>query len=290
MGRDPLPLAGYQRRRSGQHLPAESGLSVRPGCVGELLEGAHASASRILGAAAEEQRTGTTPATWNSRARLLEHRDKYFAAWPFPYLKQTHIAWKLIGPFDHKGDLAAAFPPEQEIRDSYQVDGKIYRWMDAAGATIAVNHFSYDGWLPKTPQGTVYALTHVYSPRAGAVGFWINFNGPSRSTRRRQPNPERGTWSTVASKVWINDTPVEPPVWKNPGKVQQAEEAPLVDEDYFYRPSDSSDPQSRLEQDPDQGAPKPSIPGIGTFTCIPVEADGDRVREVPGLRFRAWTR
>ena len=219
-------------------------------------------------------------------ARLIEHREKYFADWPFPYLRQTGIRWKLIGPFDHGGDLGAVFPPEREVRDSYAVDGKTYRWIDAVGATIAVNHFTYDGWLPKTGQGTVYALTYVWAPRARTVGFWIGFNGPSRSTRRGEPNPSQGEWSTVGSKVWINERAVPPPVWKQPGFAADPEETPLVDEDYFYRPPTPVALNAGWNKILIK-APKGEKSWNWGFTCVPVEADGDRVREVEGLRFSA---
>jgi hexosaminidase len=218
--------------------------------------------------------------------RLLEHRNRYFAGWPFPYLKQTNIPWKLIGPFDHKGDIAAAFPPEREIHGSCLVDGKTYRWMDAVGATIAVNHHSYDGWLPKVRRGTVYALTYIWTERARTVGFWIGFNGPSRSTRRGEPNPQQDEWSTVGSKVWINGLAVRPPVWKQPGPVADAEEVPLVDEDYFYRPPTAVKLQPGWNKVLIK-APKTEKAWTWLFTCVPVQVDGDRVREVEGLRFSA---
>ena len=214
-------------------------------------------------------------------ARLLEHRDRYFDAWPFPYVKQTGIPWKLIGPFDPKGDAAAVFAPEREIRESYEVDGKTYRWTEAAGATIAINHFTYDGWLPKSPRGTVYGLTYVWAPRECTVGFWIGFNGPSRSQRRGQPNPDQGEWSTAHSKVWVNGIALSPPVWKQPGAVADPTETPFADEDYFYRP-----PVSVTFK---EGWNKILIKAPRTwnwsFTCIPVRVEGDRVREVDELRF-----
>jgi hexosaminidase len=217
-------------------------------------------------------------------ARMLSHRDKYFNDWPFPYLKQTDIPWRLIGPFDHKGDLAAQFSPEREIRSSYVLDGKTYRWTDVVGATIAVNHVQYDGWLPKTRRGTVYALTYVRAPRDMTVGFWIGFNGPSRSNRRQQPNPQQGEWSTVGSKVWVNDQAVAPPVWKQPGRVADLVETPLVDEDYFYRPPTLVALRAGWNKILIK-APKGDKTWNWQFTCVPVWVDGDRVREVKELRF-----
>ena len=217
-------------------------------------------------------------------ARLLEHRDRFFADWPFPYVRQTNIPWKLIGIFDHKGDVNSVLPPEREIRASYAVDGKTYEWTDAVGATIAVNHWQYDGWLPKTRQGTAYALTYVWAPRAETVGFWIGFNGPSRSSRRNQPNPNQGEWSTTGSKVLINDREMPPPVWKQPGAVANSSETPFADEDYFYRPPTAVALQRGWNKILIK-APKGERTWNWTFTCVPVQVAGDRVREVEGLRF-----
>ena len=217
-------------------------------------------------------------------ARMLEHRDRYFANWPFPYVRQTQIPWKLIGVFDHQTNFNAVFPPEQEIRENYDVGGKTYTWSTALGATIHINHFWYDGWLPKAASGTAYALTYVWSPRSQTVGFWIGFNGPSRSDRRGGANPMPGEWSTTGSRVWANDQPVPPPNWQQPGRVASASETPFVDEDYFYR------------------APTPVVLASGwnkilikvpksannwkwMFTCVPVAVQGQVVREVPELRF-----
>ena len=217
-------------------------------------------------------------------ARMLAHRDLYFRDWPFPYVKQTDMVWKLIGPFDHQGNVNAVFPPEQEIRASYDMGGTNYTWREARGATIHVNHFWYDGWLPKTATGTAYALTYVWSPRAQTVGFWIGFNGPSRSDRRGGPNPAQGQWSTTGSRVWVNDSPLAPPVWKQPGVVKGGAETPFVDEDYFYR-----DPLPVVLK---QGwnkilvkAPRSSTTWKWMFTCVPVAVEQGRVREVAGLRF-----
>jgi hypothetical protein len=218
--------------------------------------------------------------------RLLAHRDRYFEKWPFPYVRQSNILWKLIGPFPHKGELSASFGPEKEIRETYEVEGKTYRWIDAVGATIVVNQPVYDGWYPRTQEGTVYGLSYVWAPRAGVVDFWIGFNGPSRSNRRGQPNPAQGEWSIAGSKVWVNDAPVPPPVWQHPGPPADFVETTLVDEDYFYRkpmpvPLKAGWNKILIK------APKGQKNWTWVFTCIPVRVDGDRVREVEGLRFSA---
>lgn len=218
-------------------------------------------------------------------ARMIEHRNTFLAGWPFPYVKQTDIVWKLIGPFDDKGDVNKFFPVESEIRDEYVVDGKTNRWITASGATIYVNHFFGDpGWLPNAKSGTAYALTYVWSPKAQTVGFWIGFNGPSRSDRRGGPNPQPGEWSTTGSRLWMNDLPITPPTWKQPGVVKGGAEAPFADEDYFYRdplPVALKEGWNKILVK----APRSEKTWKWMFTCVPVRVTPEGVREVEGLRF-----
>lgn len=213
-------------------------------------------------AAAERYWTGKTknrPEYWGKlapdfaefEARLLVHRDRYFRDWPFPYVKQSDVVWLLNGT------------------------------VEARGATIHLNHFWYDGWLPKAKTGTATAQTFVWSPKAQTIGFWINFNGPSRSGRD-SPNPAKGQWSNTGSQVWVNGQELPPPDWKQPGK--QSAEVPFVDEDYFYR---SPTPVALK-----QGWNKIDIKAVRTagirkwmFTCVPVQVTGDQVQEVEGLKF-----
>lgn len=67
--------------------------------------------------------------------RLLLHKRKYFSHLPFVYVKQTHINWKLFGPFENKGDLSTTFWPEKDglsLADStaalYATGGTIWLW------------------------------------------------------------------------------------------------------------------------------------------------------------------
>jgi hypothetical protein len=196
------------------------------------------------------------------------------------------IVWKLIGPFDYKGNIKTAFPVENEIRDEYTIEGQNYHWTNALGGTLEINHFSgYPARFPKQKSGTVYALTYIWSPKKQTVGFWIGFNGYSRSSGRRGgPNPSNGQWSNVGSKIWINHREIAPPRWKHPGLEVETPEIPFVDEDYFYRPPTPVELKSGWNQVLVK-APKgdPAIKWM--FTCVPVQVHGDQVREVPGLRF-----
>ncbi|HKI69016.1 MAG TPA: family 20 glycosylhydrolase, partial [Verrucomicrobiae bacterium] len=114
-------------------------------------------------------------------ARMVVHRDLYFRDWPFPYVKQANLVWKVIGPFNLKHHPLV----ERDLRASYVVDGKTFRWVEARGATLHINHFWYGASvLPAAKEGVAYALTYVWSPRAQTVGFWIGFNDPIRSSRK----------------------------------------------------------------------------------------------------------
>ena len=170
---------------------------------------------------------------------LIVHRDLYLKDWPFPYVRQTDMVWKLIGPFDHKGDTKAVFPVERSIQPEYTVDGKTYQWdpREHRGGTLHINHFfGYPAHLPTCPPGTVYALTHIVSPKDQTVGFWIGFNGQSRSGGRHSgSNPRQGQWSICNAGVWVNGEAVPPPKWKNPGLGRKTPEIPFADENYWFR-------------------------------------------------------
>jgi hexosaminidase len=224
--------------------------------------------------------------------RLLAQRDRWFADEPFPYLRQTDLEWRMIGPFDHAGNTAAVFPPETEgIQPGYQVGGRSVTWWrePLRGATHYPRHFWYRSHL-RSGSGTVYAFTRVWSPKDQEVGAWIGFNAWSRSSGRRRggPTPEPGEWNRSHAALWVNGSPVAPPQWKQPGiGGTESEEIPLVDEDYFYREPTKIHLREGwnevLVKAPHQGEWK------WVFTFIPVESTGRgfNVREVPGLRYDA---
>lgn len=224
--------------------------------------------------------------------RVLAQRDRWFANEPFPYLRQTDLEWRVIGPFDHGGKVAIVFPPESEgIKLGYQINGKTVTWWPEPlrGATHYPRHFWYPSHL-KAGSGTIYAFTRVWSPVNQEVGAWIGFNAWSRSSGRSRggPTPLAGEWNLSHAAVWVNGRLVPAPSWKQPaigGK--ESEEIPLLDEDYFYR--DPSKIQLRegwndiLVKTPHQREWK------WVFTFIPVEATGIgfNVREVEGLHYSA---
>jgi hypothetical protein len=224
--------------------------------------------------------------------RLLAQRDRWFAGEPFPYLRQTDLEWRMIGPFDHDGNPAAVFSPETEgIKPVYQVNGKPATWWrdPVRGATHYPRHFWYRSHLA-SGTGTVYAFTRVWSPEEQEVGAWIGFNAWSRSSGRRRggPTPGPGEWNRSHAAVWVNGSAVPAPQWAQPGIGGTAsEEIPLVDEDYFYRPP----AKIRLKKGWNEVLVKAPHNGEWkwVFTFIPVQPTGNgfNVREVPGLRYSA---
>lgn len=214
-------------------------------------------------------------------ARMMANRDLFFRDWPFPYVKQTDLAWKIIGPFPLTNTPAV----ERDLRDSYDVDGKTFRWLDARGATLFVNHFWYGASaLPAAKEGVAYALTHVWSPQNQTVDFWIGFNDPIRSSRRGVPNPAPGQWSNVGSRIWVNQQAIPPPHWQHPGRVASESETPFTDESYFFRPPTAIALKSGWNQILIK-APKTREAFKWSLTCVPVSVEGNRVREVKGLHF-----
>lgn len=166
--------------------------------------------------------------------RLLAHKKMYFADKPFHYVKQTHIQWKLFGPFPNSGDLEASFWPEEK-RNLLNTSPDS---LTATGGAVWLWHTHYPAvkaWLPDPKkQTTWYAYTRFWSSRSETIDFWIDFKDQSKSGA--DATPQKGEWDYNKSKIWINDNLVAPPVWKFPGRPSGKLEEPLVDEMYYMRP------------------------------------------------------
>jgi hexosaminidase len=79
---------------------------------------------------------------------------------------------------------------------------------------------------------TIYATTRIWRDTVAWKDFWIGFNNLSRSTATDPP--PQGAWDERQSAVWVNGTPIPPPLWKHGGQKGNAE-IPLTDEGYEYR-------------------------------------------------------
>lgn len=168
--------------------------------------------------------------------RLLSHKQKYFQELPFVYVKQTHIKWKLFGPFDNNGNLTQSFYPENENVSLMDSAGAIY----ATGGTLWLRHVMWPvikvkAWLPDPKdKSTWYAFTRFWSNETKTLNFWIDFKDQSRSGA--DATPPANEWDYNKSKIWINKEEIAPPSWKFPGRPSGLLEDPLVDEAYYYRP------------------------------------------------------
>lgn len=169
--------------------------------------------------------------------RMLWHKEHTFKGYPFGYVKQTNVKWNITDAFPNGGDLSKTFPPEQELKDVYQYEGKDYGVRPAIGAGIYLRHV----WGTMVPgfyadpkeDHTAYAYTWVYSPKDQEVGLWAEFQNYSRSEMDLAPLP--GTWDYKGSRIWINDREVMPPVWTSTHRVK-SNEIPLGNENCVARP------------------------------------------------------
>jgi hypothetical protein len=218
--------------------------------------------------------------------RLTIHRDRYFQDKPFPYVKQSQIVWRMIGPFDNRGDLNRSFPVEGGIQENYTIDSKNYSWTGPNyGGTIHIRHFFGFPSLFSEKQGTVYATTNIWSPKDQDVDSWIGFQDWSRSGGRRGgPFPQQGQWHSTNPKVWVNGEMINPPVWKNPGLAEKTEEISFSDENYFFRES------TKINLKKGWNTVLLKVPQGGTswkwmFTFVPVRIENNQVKEIEGLRF-----
>lgn len=219
--------------------------------------------------------------------KVITHRDLFFEGKEFPYVKQTNNFWKIIGPFNHKGDFDSTFEVETIIKSTYKIDGKTVEWQDSiVGGTIHLKHFfGFPSYTNKN-SGTYYAYSEIYSPNDRIQDFWIGFQGWSRSGGRRGgPFPNIGQWHTTNPKIWVNNTEIRPPIWKQPNIEEKSDEIPFIDEDYFYRNP------TKVNLKKGWNTVLLKIPhDVNSwkwmFTCIPVNSDKTGVKEVTELKFR----
>lgn len=219
--------------------------------------------------------------------KVITHRNLFFEGKEFPYVNQTSITWKIIGPFNHKGDFNTTFEVEKNIKDRYKIAGKTFTWNDSIiGGTIHLKHFfGFPSYTNKN-SGTYYAYSEIYSPYDRVQDFWIGFQGWSRSGGRRVgPFPNIGQWHTTNPKIWVNKQKIEPPIWKQPNLATKTDEIPFIDEDYFYRNP------TKVNLKKGWNSILLKIPHGGNswkwmFTCIPINIDKSGVKEVKDLKFR----
>lgn len=176
--------------------------------------------------------------------RLAAHRDRYFADVPFPFVKNSWMQWRVIGPFPRGEEQGGEFDfePEKTIQDSYTVDGQTFQWKTVTGGTVMLSDTDGEGLFKKRAPSTAYALTYLYSDTARPIRAWVGFETPARSNRQSGGIPPAGKWDPFGAQVWINDAPLPAPQWKQPGKYQYfsptwfspANEIPFTDEEFYW--------------------------------------------------------
>lgn len=168
--------------------------------------------------------------------RLLWHKKQVFRGYPFAYVKQTNVKWRITDAFPNDGDLCRIFPPESGLEKTYRYEGKTYDTQDVTGAGIYLRHV-WGTLVPgvyKNPEEnhTAYAWTWVYSPKAQQTGVWIEFQNYGRSEMDLAPQP--GKWDYKESRVWLNDKEIFPPDWTATHRIK-SNEIPLGNENCVSR-------------------------------------------------------
>ena len=188
----------------------------------------------------KNEMTETYKAFADFEKRMLWHKQHTLKGYPMAYVKQTNVKWNITDAFPNGGDMAKVFPPEQELKDSYEYEGKEYGVGQTIGAGIYLRHVwgALSSSIPtfyKNPQEnhTAYAYTWVYSPKNQEVGLWAETQNYSRS--EMDLPPKQGTWDYRGSRLWINDEEILPPTWTATHTVK-SNEISLGNENCVARP------------------------------------------------------
>lgn len=148
--------------------------------------------------------------------RLLAHKKSTLADVYIPYVRQTGVRWLITDAFPNGGNLDAVFPPETEgLRTGYVFNDSVYGTAPATGAGIYLRHV----WGPLVPgffsdpqpNHTAYAFTRVYSPDDRIAGLQAETQNYSRS--ESDIPPPAGKWDYRGSRIWVNGSEIEPPLW-----------------------------------------------------------------------------
>ena len=169
--------------------------------------------------------------------RMLWYKEHWFGGYPFAYVKQTNVKWRITDAFPNEGQLNKVFPPETELSKTYTYEGDEYKTRTATGAGIYLRHV-WGKMVPafyKDPEEnhTAYAYTWVYSPKNQEVGAWIEFQNYGRSEMDLAPLP--GTWDYKGSRIWVNDKELLPPLWTATHR-KKSNEIALGNENCVARP------------------------------------------------------
>lgn len=179
--------------------------------------------------------------------RLLHYKATQLSREPIPYVKQTHAAWQIIGPFPNGGDLARVFPPESSWHAgkglpprgllSYTYEGKTYRAQQVLGSGFYLRHVWGPGTVPgvlSSPEEnhTAYAVAWVHTPSVQQAGLLLETQNYSRS--ESDLPPPAGAWDYRSSRIWLNGRELSAPEWTG-RHAQRSHEIPLGNENVAWR-------------------------------------------------------
>lgn len=176
--------------------------------------------------------------------RFLFHKAHSLKEQPIPYVKQTNVRWRISDAFPNNGNIAAVFPPEEQMEsnnvlpDTYTYNGTTYNTGMVTGAGIYLRHTWGESiinayYAAPAYNQTAYAWTYVYSPKAQTVGAQIEFQNYSRS--EQDPAPSVGNWDLMGSKIWINNKEIPAPSYQNSGVSISSKEVTLKNENFPAR-------------------------------------------------------
>ena len=165
--------------------------------------------------------------------RLLFHKAHSLRGVPMAYVKQTNVYWRITDPLPNEGNASKVFPLETWgdtlLPSSFEYNGQTYHTQIATGAGIYLRHIwhpTVPSYFPTPSNGqTAYAWTYVYSPIAQEAGAQIEFYTYSRSGNERAPLA--GQWDRRGSRVWLNNSEIEPPTWMRPDSIIPQDHATL---------------------------------------------------------------
>ncbi|SHJ98735.1 Glycosyl hydrolase family 20, domain 2 [Rubritalea squalenifaciens DSM 18772] len=194
-----------------------------------------------------KQFMNTTPlrgtSAWNYlhefENRMADHRSRFFANSPFPWVKQTAIQWQVVGPFPHAKDTPwdQSFAPEtQPEAEKYETSGKTLNWKPLGGTTPGLPYWH----CPVS--STMYMKTYFKVDSDRTVHLRIGFDTPARSQRRSSGIPPQGKWDSNGGMVWINGKEITPPKWNAPNTQRYTyktwhkppQEIPFTDEEFYW--------------------------------------------------------
>ncbi len=149
---------------------------------------------------------------------MLVHKGFFGEGEPYPYWAQTQMRWRIAETAEAK--------PFKELPWGERI---------VAQGTLYLQHFFFgQSNLIGGRTNPVWVGTVVHSDRDQEVEMIADFANYSRSDGRwRDGALVQGKWNHANAELFINGTPIPPPVWAQPGKAGREE--PMVDEPWSVR-------------------------------------------------------